>query len=101
MAQQPAGEPEGAPPAGSTFAMQIADGRASVTADCNRCNGAAAVGDSTLTLGPAMACTRAYCTASAPFDTTFVRILAADSVANVDGNLLTLRSERGILRFRR
>ena len=77
------------------------DGRAAVTADCNRCNGAAAIGDNTLTLGPALACTRAFCTTSAPFDTTFVQILGTESVASIDGSLLTLRSERGILRFRR
>ncbi len=77
------------------------DGRASVIADCNRCNGAAVVGDNSVTLGPALACTRAFCSTSAPFDTKFVQILGTESVANVDGSLLTLRSERGILRFRR
>ena len=101
VAQQPAGEPESPPPTGATFAFQIVDGRTSVTADCNRCSGAAAVGDGTLTLGPALACTRAYCTTSAPFDNVFVRLLAAESVANIDGNVLTLHSERGTLRFRR
>ena len=101
VAQQPAGEAESAPPAGSTFGFQIVDGRAAVTADCNRCNGAAAIGDNSLTVGPTLACTRAFCTTSAPFDTTFVQILGTESVANIDGSLLTLRSERGILRFRR
>lgn len=101
VAQQPAGEAESAPPVGSTFGFQIVDGRAAVTADCNRCNGTAAIGDNSLTVGPTLACTRAFCTTSAPFDTTFVRILAAESVANIDGSLLTLRSERGILRFTR
>src|SRR5687768_2877919 len=90
VAQQPAGEQESAPPPRSTFAFQIVDGRAAVTADCNRCSGVAAVGDDTLTLGPALACTRAYCTTSAPFDNVFVRLLAAESTARIDGNVLTL-----------
>lgn len=101
VAQQPAGEAETAPPSGSTFGFHVVDGRAAVTADCNRCNGAAAIGENTLTLGPALACTRAFCSTSAPFDTKFVQILGTESVANIDGKLLTLRSERGILRFRR
>jgi heat shock protein HslJ len=99
VAQQPAGEQEAPPPPGSTFAFQIVDGRAAVTADCNRCNGSAAVSGETVMLGPALACTRAYCVASAPFDTTFVRLLAEENRASVDGNILTLRSERGTLRF--
>ena len=101
VAQQPAGEQESAPPTGSTFGFQIADGRASVTADCNRCNGAAAVGDDTITFGPTLACTRAYCVTSAPFDTTFVRLLADENVATVQDDTLTLQSSRGTLRFRR
>ena len=101
VAQQPAGEQESAPPPGSTFVLEIVDGRASVTADCNRCNGAATVGSDRVTFGPALACTRAYCTTSAPFDSTFVRLLADESAASVQGETLTLRSPRGTLRFRR
>jgi heat shock protein HslJ len=100
-AQRPSGEQESAPPAGATFAFQIADGHAAVTADCNRCCGAAAVGDDTVALGPLLACTRAYCLRSAPFDSLFVELLAAESAASIDGHTLTLRSDRGILRFRR
>src|SRR5262245_31676429 len=57
-AQQPTGQGEIAPPAGVVFSIEIVDGRAAVRADCNRCNGAAAVGDSSITVGPLMACTR-------------------------------------------
>jgi heat shock protein HslJ len=101
VAQQPAGTEESAPPAGSTFTLEIVDGRAAVRADCNRCNGAASIDDDSVTFGPALACTRAYCVTSAPFDTTFVRLLAEENRASVDGNTLTLQSERGVLRFRR
>ena len=101
VAQQPAGEQAIAPPRGSNFAFQIVEGRAAVTADCNRCNGLASVSNASVTFGPALACTRAYCVTSAPFDTTFMRLLAEESRASIDGNTLTLRSERGTLRFKK
>jgi len=98
--QQPTGQGEIVPPAGVVFSLEIVDGRAAVRADCNRCNGAATVGDSTITVGPLMACTRAFCP-SAPLDDTFLKLLSGDNTATIDGNTLTLRSDRGVLRFRR
>jgi heat shock protein HslJ len=95
------GEAAVAPPAGSTFTFQVADGRAAVKADCNQCGGSATLGAETVTVGPAMACTRAFCTLSAPYDTTFVQMLSGDNQAVVDGETLMLRSARGTLRFRR
>jgi heat shock protein HslJ len=101
VAQQRPGEPETPPPPGATFRIEVADGRAAVTADCNHCGGVGAIGDSTVTIGPNLACTRAYC-ASAPADGVFLRILAGESRATLDGGeQLTLRSDRGVLRFRR
>lgn len=100
VAQQLPGQAEVAPPARAIFSLEIADGRAAITADCNRCNGAAAVGTSTVTVGPLLACTRAFC-ASAPFDDAFLRVLAGESAAAIDVTTLTLRSDRGVLRFRR
>jgi heat shock protein HslJ len=99
-AQQPSGQGEVVPPAGVVFSIEFVDGRAAVRADCNRCNGAAAVGDSSITVGPTMACTRAFCP-SAPLDDTFLKLLSGESTATIDGNTLTLRSDRGVLRFRR
>jgi heat shock protein HslJ len=95
------GEAAVAPPAASTFTFQVVDGRAAVKADCNQCGGGALVGGDTVTVGPALACTRAFCTLSAPYDTTFVQMLSGDNDAAVDGDTLTLRSPRGTLRFRR
>ena len=100
LSQQAAGQTPVAPPAGSTFRFEIADERAAITADSNRCSGAALVGAGTVTLGPALACTRAFCP-SAPFDDAFVRMLAGESAARIDGNTLTLQSDRGVLRFQR
>ncbi len=97
---QPAGQAEVAPPPGSAFRLEIAGDRAAVTADCNRCTGPAVVGASTLTVGPVLACTRAFC-ASAPFDDTFLRILAGEGSATLDGSTLVRSSGLGVLRFRR
>jgi len=93
-AQKVEGQAETAPPAGTVFGIEIADARVAVVADCNRCNGPTFVGDNTITVGPALACTRAFCS-SAPFDNTFVRLLAGESTATMDGQTLVLRSERG------
>ena len=96
----PPGQAEVAPPAGAISSVEVADGRAAIRADCNRCNGPAVVGASTLTVGPPLACTRAFC-ASAPFDDAFLRMLAGESAATLAGDTLPLGSDRGVLRFRR
>lgn len=100
MARQLPGESAIPPPETATFSFQIADGRAGIRADCNQCGGQAVVGANTLTVGPAVICTRVFC-ASAPFDTTFVQILSGESAATIESDILTLRSDRGVLRFRR
>ena len=58
---QPAGEAEQSAPAGATYALVLADGHASTTADCNVCGGNLVVDGQTLTVGPLIACTRAAC----------------------------------------
>ena len=99
--RQLAGESAVTPPAPSTFTFQVADGRASVKADCNQCGGAAVVSEDSITVGPALACTRAFCTLSAPYDTEFVQLLSGDNTATVEGDTLILQSPRGVLRFRK
>ena len=101
VSQQPAGDALATPPPGTQFTLQIADGRAAVRADCNRCGGAASVSAGNVTLGPALACTRAFCVASSPFDDRFVHILAGDHAVTLEGETLVLTSSRGIARFRR
>ena len=98
--QQLAGQAEMPPPAGAAFSFEIAAERTAITADCNRCSGPAAIGNRTITFGPPLACTRAFC-ASAPFDTSFVQLLSGESSATIAGNTLLLESDRGVLRLRR
>ena len=97
---QAAGQPERAVPASASYQVTFSDGRASARADCNVCSGSIAVAGNTVTIGPALACTRAACS-TADFEASFVDVLAGQSVAQFDGVELRLTSDRGVLRFRR
>ena len=97
---QPAGETEQSVPTGAPYALVLADGHASTTADCNVCGGNLVLDGQTLTVGPLLACTRAACPTMA-FENTYVAILAGASAARIDATSLTLTSSRGVLRFSR
>ena len=97
---QPAGQAEQAVPAGATYTLALADGRASTRADCNMCNGAFAVSGQTLTIGPLLACTRAACP-TMDFESAYVTLLAGESAVRIDAASVALSSSRGVLRFRR
>ena len=75
-----------------------ADGRVHLRADCNRCTGAYTSGAGSLTVGP-MACTRAYCAATAPLDDTFTKLASEAKAWNLSGRGLELSSEAGTLRL--
>lgn len=94
---------DGAPqtvPAGASYDLTLDGSRASMKADCNMCNGSLAVGGQTLTIGPALACTRAACPTMA-FENAYVTLIAGVSVATIDNTSLTLTSTRGVIRYRR
>jgi len=78
------------------------DGRVQVKADCNRCvAGYTARSNGSLTVG-LMACTRAFCTATAPLDTTFANLVAgAQTWSSADEGHLELVGNGGVLRFQR
>lgn len=75
-----------------------ADGRLSVRADCNGCGGPYEVGTGVLHVGP-LACTRAYCVATAPRDALYVTLLQASESFVVQGTALTIHTEQGTLVF--
>lgn len=77
-----------------------ASGRVSLRADCNRCAGGYTAGSDSLTVGP-MACTRAYCAASAPVDTTFAMLVSQAAAWTATDARLELRSASGTLLLRR
>jgi len=97
---QPAGQTEVTVPGGASYELALADGRVSTRVDCNVCGGNLAVGPSTMTVGPLLACTRAACPTMA-FESAYLAILAGESATRIDGDTLTLTSARGALRFRR
>lgn len=97
---QPPSQAERAVPGGATYTITFADGRVSARADCNTCVGSYTVAGSTLTLGPALACTRAACPTMA-FESAYTAMLAGASTAYVGGGRLVLSSQRGTLRFTR
>ena len=78
------------------------DARVQLKADCNRCvAGYTARSNGSLTVG-LMACTRAFCTATAPIDTTFANLVAgAQTWSSPDDGHLELISNAGVLRFQR
>ena len=77
------------------------DGRVQLKADCNRCSSTYTAGSRNLKVG-LMACTRAFCTATAPLDTTFAGLVgSAQTWASSDDQHLELASTSGVLRFQR
>jgi heat shock protein HslJ len=83
------------------FTIELgADGRLSITADCNRCAASSSQVDGALRVNPVIACTRAAC-ASAPFDTEYVAALADAMVVPTGSTALELVSKAGVLKFSR
>jgi heat shock protein HslJ len=86
-------------PAPERFTVAFeADGRLSIRADCNSCAGAYRADESSLTIGPQLACTQAACP-SAPFDRKYVTALAGATSFRVVGNDPTIGSTGGALGF--
>src|SRR5574342_303365 len=69
---RPVGQAEQPAPAGAAYSVNFADGRVSVRADCNPCNGVFALSGETLTVGPTLLCTRAACP-TMPFENTYTQ----------------------------
>jgi heat shock protein HslJ len=100
VSMRPAGQGEVPAPANASYSLTFADGRVSVRADCNICNGVFSLTGQTLTAGPTLICTRAACPTMA-FENTYTQLVAGDSTVSLNGVTLTLTSSRGILRFTR
>ena len=97
---QPAGSAQQPAPASAIYSLTLDGERVASQVDCNRCAGGMRLEGTTLTLGPALACTKAACP-TMDFESSFLSVLSGDSQASADGNTLTLSSARGVLRFRR
>jgi heat shock protein HslJ len=97
---QPAGRGEQIAPASAIYSLSLDGERVSSRVDCNRCGGAMKLDGSTLTIGPALACTRAACP-TMDFESAYLSVLSGDSQASAEGDSLTLSSSRGVVRLRR
>jgi heat shock protein HslJ len=95
---QPSGGAVQPTPSNATYTLAFAGDRVSIQADCNRCSGALDVSGDVVTIGPALACTRAACPTMA-FESIYDSILAGGSTAHLDGRTLVLTSARGRLTF--
>lgn len=97
---QPSGQDVQLTPIGTAYTLSFATGHLSTRADCNSCTAAFMVSGQTLTVGPALACTRAACPTMA-FENVYTNVLSGDSTVAVSATALVLSSDRGLLHFAR
>jgi heat shock protein HslJ len=97
---QPAGREEQVTPASAIYSLSLDGERVSSQVDCNRCGGAMKLDGSTLTIGPALACTKAACP-TMEFESAYLSVLSGESQVSAEGSSLTLSSSRGVVRLRR
>ena len=84
------------------FTIEIApDGRLAVRADCNRCSASYSQSSGALRVGPAMACTRAFCSTTAPFDGQYTAALSDATLVRATATSLEFVSSAGVLKFAR
>jgi heat shock protein HslJ len=88
-------------PRDGAFTIEFEDrDNVSVRADCNRCSGEYDATGDRLRIST-LACTRAFCTETAPFDTEYVTQLDDARSYFVEGPLLTISTGDGLLIFDR
>jgi heat shock protein HslJ len=97
---QVAGQAVAPVPAGASYTLDFGDSRFSVRADCNQCVGTYTISGSRVTLGAALACTRAACP-TMQFGATYTKLLSGDVTARLTADTLVLSSPRGTLSFAR
>jgi heat shock protein HslJ len=100
VSMQRTGESVQPAPAGATYTVTFGDSRLTTRVDCNTCSGTFGLSGQTLTLGPALACTRAACPTMA-FENEYTRLLGGESSVTVSAATLLLSSPRGTLLYRR
>ena len=87
-------------PEGATYRITFENGRVSTKADCNVCGGAFTMNGQTITIGPALACTKAACP-TMNYEFEYKTILSGDHSVVIEGRDLRLTSKRGVLHFTR
>lgn len=97
--QRPSQQVQTAPVA-AVYQLGFENNRAFVRVDCNTCTGPFALDGSTLTIGPALACTRAAC-ATASYESAVVAVLSGEHQMSATLHNLTLTSSRGSILLQR
>jgi heat shock protein HslJ len=80
------------------YTLSLNGGALQLRADCNRATGTYTMNEKTLSVGPTMASTRAYC-GSASLDTDYLALLSGENTVSIAGSTLQLLSSRGTLTF--
>jgi heat shock protein HslJ len=87
-------------PAGVEASLVFADGKVAVDAGCNKGNGAAGIGDTTITFGP-IATTKMFCEGAAgEVEQQVLGVLTGEVTYTVDSDALQLRGAGGGLDLR-
>lgn len=97
---RPASQAVQAAPTGARYQIGFEDERAFVRVDCNTCTGPFTLNGATLTIGPALACTRAAC-ATAAYESAVVSMLSGAHQVSATLHNLTLTSSRGTVLLQR
>jgi heat shock protein HslJ len=97
---QPASQALQTAPAGARYQVGFEGERAFVRVDCNTCTGAFTLNASALTIGPALACTRAGC-ATASYESAVVALLGGTHQIATASQGLSLSSNRGTVLLQR
>lgn len=95
---QAAGQQEIAAP-DAVYTITFAD-HLSVRADCNMCSSSYAIEGNMVTVGNAVACTRAACPTMA-LETQFEQMLSGTHAATVTASTMTWTSPKGTITFKR
>lgn len=97
---QPASQAVQTAPVGAQYQIGFENARAFVRVDCNTCTGPFTLSGGTLTIGPALACTRAAC-ATATYESAVVSLLSGAHQMSATQHNLTLTSSRGTVLLQR
>lgn len=97
---QPPSQPVQTAPVAAQYQIGFENARAFLRVDCNTCTGPFTLNGSTLTIGPALACTRAGCP-TASYETAAVSMLGGDHQVSATLHNLTLTSSRGTVLLQR
>lgn len=97
---QPSSQAVQTAPVGAQYQIGFENDRAFLRVDCNTCTGPFTLSGGTLTIGPALACTRAACSTAA-YESAVVSLLSGAHQMSAAQHNLTLTSSRGTVLLQR